>query len=46
MCMGHITYMYVYAPCVCSTWGSQKRAPYPLELELKMSVNFHRGAEN
>lgn len=33
------TGMYVLVPCVCSALGSQKRALYPLELELQRVVS-------
>jgi hypothetical protein len=32
------------ATCVLSAYQGQKRAPDPLELELKMVVNHHMGA--
>lgn len=39
------TYMYVYAQCVCSTFGDQKRALDFLELEFQ-DVIPHVGARN
>jgi hypothetical protein len=38
--------MYVCALHACSANGGQKRASDPLELELKMAVSHHVGAEN
>lgn len=43
---GCLAYMYVCAPCACSTYRGQKRALDFLGLELKVGVSSYVGARH